>query len=376
MPNLTAYSQFTFTLCNSFMNKKLDNYTNKEKIDIALSHCALNYYLPYQSEQDELAFYNKIRLSQALASTDQEYSSLLLESCSLNQTGKNVLKQTNMQFIFTTFHYCSYRLLPFLLGKAGFDICLVVTKDVLSKQAHQYLDLKQQGNYNIRFKILDAESKTIVKECIKAIRSGYSMLFYIDGNAGVGGMNRRDDSLIEVNFLSKKLLSRKGIAFLSSLTKKPIVPVVANKTSFNKLTFDFAQPLAIPERTDRALQQTTQKIYSKLEPYLRCSPYKWEAWLYLYKWISTSYIQLHQIALTPHTISLRLNKNHFRLIDYGVAKTLLNKVTMRISELSLAEYALLEKLIHPVLLSELTSDERDLMKTDKILNALEENVLW
>lgn len=376
MPNLTAYSQLTFNICNSFMNKKLDDYTNKEKIDISLSHCALNYYLPNQFEQDELAFYNKVRLSQALAATDQEYSSLLLESCSINQIGNGILKQTNKQFIFTTFHYCSYRLLPFLLGRAGFDICLVVTKDVLSKQALQYLKLKQKGNYDIRFKILDAESKIIVKECIKAIRSGYSMLFYIDGNAGVGGMNRRDDSLIEVNLLSKKLLSRKGIAFLSSLTKKPVVPVIANKTNFNKLTFDFSQPLAVPERTDRSLQQTTQAIYSKLEPYLRCAPYKWEAWLYLYKWISTSYTQYQQIALTPHTLSLRLNVNHFRLIDYGMAKTLLNKVTMRISELSLAEYKLLEKLIQPVLLSELTSEEQDLIQTDKMLNALEENVLW
>ena len=83
-----------------------------------------------------------------------------------------------------------------------------------------------------------------------------------------------------------------------------------------------------------------------------------------------------QIASTPHTLSLRFNANHFRLIDYGVAKTLLNKVTMRISELSLAEYKLFEKLIQPVLLSELTSEERELIKTDKMLNALEENVLW
>ncbi|MCU0468973.1 MAG: hypothetical protein MUF58_10245 [Arcicella sp.] len=195
--------------------------------------------------------------------------------------------------IFCTYHLGSYRMLNLLLTNLGVNFSLVIDNHTVETQGEKFKRLieefKQEMNPKIKneFKILNAESPSIGLQMMREIKSGRSLVFYIDGNTGVGGVHRHDDKLTQINFLGKKFFARKGIAFISHATQTPIIPVLSHRVGDVEVKVNFYDAIIPSKQTEREIycQQTTQRIYDLFSDVLRKYPEQWEGWLYVHKYM-------------------------------------------------------------------------------------------
>jgi KDO2-lipid IV(A) lauroyltransferase len=249
--------------------------------------------------------------------------------------------------IFCTFHTGSYRLVNVLLGAAGVSFSLVVDRLTREGQGETFLRIyetfRERTGSGIRMDVLDAESSRIGLQAMRRVRAGGSLLFYIDGNTGVGGVHRRDDRMVRVRFLGHTLHARKGIAFLSHATGVPIVPVLCERTGGSSRRITFLSALHPDGEADREAYSTgaTQAVYSLLEPLLQRAPGQWEGWLYVHKYLDEK--ELHDAVearparaaeTPPDGDPLVLDAERFTLLRLRDTPVLFDRATYQATPLS------------------------------------------
>lgn len=215
--------------------------------------------------------------------------------------------------IYATFHVGSYRTINHLLLCRNINYCLAVSNRVLEEQGNAYRSLHQQlideGKSSSRFEIIDAEDKASVIRMIRFVKQGYSLLLYMDGNSGIGGMSRSDDKLIIAKFFNTVIHVRKGIAYMSHLLKLPIVPILSNYDERGKIHYqilDKIEPADIADR-DEFVAVTTQKLWSLFEDHLSHHWFQWEGWLYINEFISHHEVE-EQAAETGEYLTFNSNR--------------------------------------------------------------------
>jgi lauroyl/myristoyl acyltransferase len=196
--------------------------------------------------------------------------------------------EENQPVLLATYHLGAYRSIALVVYKLKIKkIVLAVSSEIYTKQKDSYYEaikrINEKYNIEIEFVVLDAENPNIIRQFIQFVRQGYSIILYLDGNSGVGGMGRNDDKLIQVSFFNKKIYSRKGIGYLSHFLKIPVVPVISYYDSNVDVNYK-VYPAIYPniERTrDKYASDCTQKLWHILEQNLRNYQDQWEGWLYL-----------------------------------------------------------------------------------------------
>ena len=187
--------------------------------------------------------------------------------------------------VFCTLHLGSYRQIHHFLLRHGVDFTLVVDQVTLEQQGDKFLALRDDNPvyHGGSLRVLNAEAPSIGLQMIREIKSGRSLLFYIDGNTGVGGMDRQDEKLALISFLGRQIFARKGIAFLAHVTRSPIVPLVAFRHGPADFEMQFFSPIVPDAEQPREAfaVETTQRIFQLFEPALRRHPEQWEGWLYM-----------------------------------------------------------------------------------------------
>ncbi len=194
--------------------------------------------------------------------------------------------------IFCTFHLGSYRMIHHYLLRHKVDFTLVIDHNTYTQQGEKFLDLQTSNPAycDADFRILDAEQRTGGIQMIRELKAGRSLLFYIDGNSGVGGMGRQDDKVALVDFLGQRLFARKGIAYIAHATSTPIVPLVSFRHADDAFETHFF-PAMLPDAAqprDAYAQATTQAIFRLFEPVLSRYPAQWEGWLYMHHFVDVS----------------------------------------------------------------------------------------
>jgi hypothetical protein len=132
------------------------------------------------------------------------------------------------QCIFVTLHLGCYHLIGTYLSSIGMKFCVPVTHRVFTEQVSNYQrSFKSLGVLssieNIKF--IDVENRIGLFEIIRYIKEGYSLLCYIDGNSGIGGMGRNDGKLLKIKFFNTYICARRGVEFLSTKYHLDIVPL-------------------------------------------------------------------------------------------------------------------------------------------------------
>ena len=196
----------------------------------------------------------------------------------------------------------------------------------------------------IDLEILNAEKPQIAIQAIRRLRSGKSLLFYIDGNTGVGGYYADMDKLIKIEFFNNDLYARKGIAFLSHFTQTPIIPVICIRTGWLSREIHFLNPIEPNKETKKEVynKKTTQLLYSYLEKYIKKYPEQWEGWLYVHKFLGTEKFEInHELNLSQKNNFLFkvkdmfiLNKDRFALLTYFKEDFLFDKQSFKLFPIS------------------------------------------
>lgn len=189
--------------------------------------------------------------------------------------------------IYVTLHLGAYQIIPDYLLFKGVNICIPVTHRVYMEQFDDYMTQFEliKKKRNAEFELTDIEDTSGLIKLIKCIKRGYSLLFYIDGNSGVGGMERTDDKLISVDFMKKQIMARKGLGFLSYKFQLPIQPIITY-VDINKLRPEiiFLRQLSVDSSSqNKELYEecVTKEIWNIFQEYIKSVPDQWEGWLYV-----------------------------------------------------------------------------------------------
>lgn len=195
--------------------------------------------------------------------------------------------------IFCTYHLGGYRAILAMLLNAGYPLTLVIDNRTLRSQEDYIANISAQLNqYNpasASIEMLDAENPAIGRQMAGALHKGRSILIFLDGNTGVGGIYQRNSKQLRVSFLNGTIISRSGIATLAHATRTPIIPIISYYKTVDGAEIPYynclptIEPQTVP--TDVFVRETTQKLYNLLADYVRQYVDQWESWFYFHKFL-------------------------------------------------------------------------------------------
>lgn len=328
---------------NRIMGSDPDDYPHLANA-FELVSASLSLLHPELPPEKHIHFFREVKWHQSWAGIDQTELSLLHTT---QITGnKNILEQAaaGTPFIFCTFHMGSYRMLNPLLIARGIPFKLVTDQDFIEKQgdvARAIIHMASAhagNNLEEQFEILNAEDPRVLMQAARCLRTGTSLVFYIDGNSGAGGMTLDKKSMARIRFMNQPFYARKGIAYLAHLTGIPVIPVISVRTGWLTRELHVLDPIVPQAKTDREewSQQTTQQLYSVFEHFLRQHPGQWEGWFYAYKFLDPA--QAPPVATDnrdfDHKKNYIFNFNMYGLLNFGGNFYLFNKRELKVSPVS------------------------------------------
>jgi Lauroyl/myristoyl acyltransferase len=294
-PSTLGDYEKTFVLTSANLSKLMPDIPKKEYVKF----CRFNYFY------------------KCLATIQVQYTKIIEDA---RLTGNLDFTQSKTPRIFCTFHMGSYRLINLLLYWHGIDFVLVLSKETLKEQKEQYLkaydDIRKLRGMNSTFEFIEAENPSSMLSMVRALKKGKSLLFYIDGNTGVGGIGKTDDKMLPIKFLATTIYARKGIAFLSHKCNVPIINCFSYiKEHRDIVTMQFNDPIN-PADGDKDINSfcmnTTQKIYDEFAEVLKLYPEQWEGWIYINRYMDLNMYQDTEEAVTNFGSDKKFAYNHER----------------------------------------------------------------
>lgn len=243
-------------------------------------------FLPAIRYEEHLSIFNNIFANQKLNKSVQN-SKDILDTISLkyfsNEINDFILKRP---CIFCSWHLGAYNQINHFIAQKGIPYSVVVSKAIFQLERDTFIQnfnkIYSNPNGN-NFSVINAESPTAILQILRDLKGGKSILFYIDGNTGVGS-TRNSVNNCYINFLDGNIFARKGVAYLSYMAKVPILPIASYRVG-GQITFEFGSlmyPDLVQDRNDFA-GYCTQNLYDFIAPKIKMYPDQWEGWLYLYK---------------------------------------------------------------------------------------------
>lgn len=298
----------------------------------------------------------------------------------------DVVRDRQQPRIFCTYHLGSYRAILGALIRLGHDFSLVIDQNVFDNQGEPIQqavrNIKAAYNSDTEFELINAEAFDSAMQMARQLRQGRSLVVYLDGNTGTGGVFRHDAKLLKISFFQAQLFARQGIAYLSYITQTPIVPVIAFRELDIDVVLRFYEPL-LPESGQSKkdyCKSSIQMLYHILEENLRRYPLQWEGWLYVHKYLdlddlAPKLLKTHDPAALPSpeaSAKLVFNQRRFSLFRHGASFFLFDSATFLTYEIGESEFTILRS-FHPEF-SEAAGMEVD-VESDTIEELLERQVL-
>ncbi len=187
--------------------------------------------------------------------------------------------------VICTFHTGSYRLLGHILAKMGVPFALLVSSDIADNHGDEFRAFFETEGYPNRptFDIIEAETPTAALKMIRHLRSGVSLLAYIDGNTGAGD---QQGNTVPVSFMAGTLHVRLGLPWLALKAQVQLLTIHCLREQEGQIVFKKGIDALEPkqgESTELMSALAMQRIYSDLARQLADSPWQWESWLYLHR---------------------------------------------------------------------------------------------
>ena len=284
----------------------------KSTIRYLIITSCIKKFIPRLKEVEFDNFYRKVLSTQMKAWKEQYCRETIRNTPILNKW--NLLDKP---VIYCSFHYSSYRLSILILARLQKHIALVVSEDVLQEQG-----LEMQALYNsictFPLVLINANAANSLHSIREQLKNGYSIFVYVDGNNGTDGMKNNGKNLLRISLLESSIMVRKGIAYISFITKTPITPLMIDEIDGRK-QLEIYPSIIPPERKEYSdyVHTSTRELYNLLNAKLEKDPTKWEPWLYIHKFFlptlrmkeSTSCIDYSALKFNTERYCLYNHKN-------------------------------------------------------------------
>lgn len=184
--------------------------------------------------------------------------------------------------IYVTLHIGCYEGIAIYLIKKGEKVCIPVTERVYKDEIKHYnSNLEKKGIKPSQLIFVNIESSIGLRQIIRYVQNGYSLLCYIDGNSGIGGMSRNDSKLERIHFFNTTIHVRKGIEYLSKILDMEVVPIYSyiEDVSFK------SQIVIMPPIDKNSKHSITENMWYLFSRIIWKYFLQWEAWLYVDEFI-------------------------------------------------------------------------------------------
>ena len=221
--------------------------------------------------------------------------------------------------IYCTYHLGSYRLLTSVLFRKGVDCVLLVGSNMSQSQGGDMMEhveaLRQKHNLTNVFRIVEAGSPTAGLTVLRELKAGRSLIVYVDGSAETAPEDGEEEQFISVRLGNRRVLTRKGVGYLSHATGVPIIPIVSYRQPdlTNVLhSLNAIRPIAHSDR-EMYCREAMQQLYDSFWPYLNRYPEQWEGWNYIHSFLEPE-LPKHSSS-KPDLRQLVFNENRYTLCD-------------------------------------------------------------
>jgi lauroyl/myristoyl acyltransferase len=188
--------------------------------------------------------------------------------------------------VVAAFHLGPYRYVPHELSHLGFNIKCPVRESVAKQQGAIFRQLAEIAHERTegKFEMLIAENPRSIVQGLRELKQGALLLYYIDGNTGVGGAGGGQKHGADFQLLSMPVRMRTGVAYLAHKAQAPIVIAASYYNESGERCVEFIGPIEPPsDKSDEARIACTTEIYPHIEGLLKKYPEQWEGWMYPYR---------------------------------------------------------------------------------------------
>lgn len=252
--------------------------------------------------------------------------------------------------LFVSYHSGSYRSAIAFLVKYNINVVLIADpiayKHNADKMTDQFLMVKNAFNSTSELILYPADKPDLTIQIMDKMRKGYSVLAYVDGNAGANGYFNRDNSQ-KISFFNQQIFVRTGLATLSFYLKAPIIPMLSFYDENLKPRWNIYDPI-IPAKEERNpatyVNKSTRYLYAILEKALEKYYVQWEGWLFLHRYLDIEpFSGLNaDTTATPDVSTVMINDN-VGLFIFDNKYYALNKENYKLLELTPDVFHLFDK---------------------------------
>lgn len=241
----------------------------------------------------------------------------------------NVLDKEHSPKIYCTYHLGSYRLLTSVLFRKGVDCVLLVGSNMNRSQGAEMTEhiegLREKHGLTNVFRVVEAGSPSAGLTVLRELKAGRSLIVFVDGSPETAPEAGEESQFLSVRFGQRRVLTRKGVGYLSHAAGVPIIPVVSYRKSDMSNVLHCLKPIRPIVRSDRDMycQEAMQQLYDSFWPYLKQYPGQWEGWNFIHLFLEPEIVKNN--SLSYQVKRLAFNENRYSLCDLEQAPILFDR---------------------------------------------------
>lgn len=306
---------------NELMVKHLNtDYLNDSgyRNSFGLFSAALFHLLPDKSYRQHIDLYREYLFHRQWASLDLSFC--VQDDPFIVEGWDDILTQLRdaAPAIIGSFHYGSYRLLPYLLHKHRIPFCMLVRRDV----KHEQLDyfnalLDTHDDPQPLFTMLDAEDPLAALRVRRMLRDGYHVLSYFDGLQTVQTIGHHNG----VTLMDAQIRVREGLPYLAARFDVNLMAILlSNKGETRRRLYH--RTWSADQVRDSGAMPLMQEIFSWFEHRMRRDPMAWENWGEMHRLL---YIPEPCREVPPSVF----DPQQCSLLAFGKSRFILDKQTLK-----------------------------------------------
>lgn len=283
--------------------------------------------LPAVPRSEHETLFRELLLQQAFTTFDQQ----CLTAGDLVKTSgvRNGFTKNDGPKIYCTYHLGSYRLLTSVLFRKGVDCVLLVGSNMNHSQGEGMTEhieaLRQKHGLTNLFRVVEAGNPSTGLTILRELKAGRSLIVYVDGSPETAPEAGEEDKFLSVRFGQRRVLTRKGVAYLSHAAGVPILPVVSYRQPDFMNVLHCLNPIRPIAKSDREIycKEAMQQLYDAFWPYVKRYPGQWEGWNYIHSFLEPEVSSNMSINLRPSRPTF--NEDRYTLCDLEQAPILYDR---------------------------------------------------
>lgn len=268
--------------------------------------------VPTIPRQEHETLFRELLTQQVFATFDQHYlTSVDLVKLRGHYSSFRHLKEPR---IYCAYHLGSYRMLTSVLFRQGIDCVLLVGSNMNRQHGQELIDwserLRHEHGLTNGFRIVEAGSPSAGLTVLRELKAGKSLIVFVDGSPETAPEAGEEHQFLAVRFGKRRVLTRKGVGYLSHASNVPIVPVISYRLADMTNVLHCLKPIRPIPKSDREMycQEVMQQLFDAFWPFLIKYPGQWEGWNFIHSFLEPE--------ASEHTffdsVTQRLHFNEYR----------------------------------------------------------------